>query len=96
MIWLLPHPLFTYSPVSKLCRRNKGRLRKRDNSMKGEEGRGRGRSQSYDREKAWSSINHAILSVTDHRGRMHAGFRAGTQVNYKTKLAEIGLMLLEI
>jgi hypothetical protein len=45
------------SSVSKLDRRNTGRLRKE--KLVNEEGRGGGgRAKSYDDEKAWSSINH--------------------------------------
>ncbi len=52
-----------YSPVSKLDRRHTGRLL--DNLLTGEGGGeegGRG-AESYDRKKAWSSINHSILSA---------------------------------
>jgi hypothetical protein len=45
-----PHPP---SLVSKLDRRHTGIFRKRDNMLTGE---------AYDREKAWSHINHSILS----------------------------------
>ncbi len=50
------------SPVSKLDRRHTGRPRKRDHMLTGKGGKGWRRSQSYDSEKAWSSINHSILS----------------------------------
>jgi hypothetical protein len=54
---------FPPSPVSKLDRRHTGRLRKRDNLLTREiKGVGRG-ADSCDRKKAWSSINHSILSV---------------------------------
>jgi hypothetical protein len=56
---LAPHP--PRPPVSKLDPRHTGRLRKRDNLLPGERG-GRA-AKSYDRKKAWSSINHSILSV---------------------------------
>jgi hypothetical protein len=52
--------------------------------MAGNGGGGGAGAKSFDRENAWSSLNHSMLSSTDHRGRMHASFRAGTQVNYKT------------
>jgi hypothetical protein len=55
LIWFLP------TPVSELDRRYKGRLRKRDNLLTGEERQGRGRSQIG--EKTWTSINHSILSA---------------------------------
>jgi hypothetical protein len=53
------------SPVRKLERRHTGRLRKRDNVLKGEGEEGRGGAKSYDGEKAWSSIIHSILSAID-------------------------------
>ncbi len=54
-----PHPL----KFSKLDRRHKGRLRKRDDLLTGERGEGcGGGAKSYHGEKAWSSINHLILS----------------------------------
>jgi hypothetical protein len=60
MIWVLPHPL-TPSPVGKsslflslpVCRRS---------SLLNEGGGG----QTYDGEKAWSSIIHSIPSVAQH------------------------------
>ncbi len=55
-----PTPLLP-SSVSKLDRRHTGRLRKRDNLMTGEWGGGGRGAESYDR-KAWSSINHSVLS----------------------------------
>jgi hypothetical protein len=45
--------------VSEIYRRLTGRLRKRDNLLKGEGER----EGEYDGEKAWSSINHSILSA---------------------------------
>jgi hypothetical protein len=60
MIWLLSHPFPPPSPVSKLDRRHTGRLRKRDKLLTGEGGRG---AESYDGEKAWSSINHSLFST---------------------------------
>ncbi len=60
MIWLLATP----STVSKLDRRQPGRLRKRDKLLWGWWGKGGGRgAESYERKKAWSSINNSILSV---------------------------------
>ncbi len=38
------------------------RLRKRDNFLTGEEGGGGRGVKSYDRKKAWASLNHSILS----------------------------------
>jgi hypothetical protein len=51
------------SAISKLDRRHSGKLRKKDNLPKGEweEKVGRG-SESCDRKKDWSSINHSILA----------------------------------
>ncbi len=55
-----PTPIFLQY---KLDRRHKGRLRKRDNLLPGEVGKGGGRgAESYDSKKAWSSINRQILS----------------------------------
>jgi hypothetical protein len=52
-------------PVSKLHRRHKGRLRKRDNLLTGDVGEGGGRgAESYDRKKAWFFVNHSILCGT--------------------------------
>jgi hypothetical protein len=64
MIWLLAHHLHFF-PVRNLDRRHTGRMRKRDNFLTGEGGRGGGEepTESYDRKKPWSSINHSILSV---------------------------------
>jgi hypothetical protein len=45
-------------PASQLDCRHTGRLRNRDNLLTGGGGRG---AESYDRKKAWSSINHSIL-----------------------------------
>jgi hypothetical protein len=51
------------SRVIKHDRRYTGRQRKRDNLQMGKEGWGGGRgAESYDQKKAWSSINHSILS----------------------------------
>jgi hypothetical protein len=66
MIWLLPHlaPSLLLSPVSKPDRRHRGRLIYiyTDNLLTVEgEGGGAG-AKSYDSKKAWSSINHSILS----------------------------------
>ncbi len=53
------------SPVSKLGRRHRGRLRKRDKLLTGEGvGSGVG-AKSYDGEKAWSLINHSVHSDFD-------------------------------
>jgi hypothetical protein len=59
IIWLLGHPS---PPINKFNRRHTGRLRKRTNfTRKRGEGGWRG-AKSYDREEAWPSINHSILS----------------------------------
>jgi hypothetical protein len=47
-------------------RRHTGRLRKRDNLLTGG-GKGWGRSQIIHGAKAWSSINHSILSVAENK-----------------------------
>jgi hypothetical protein len=53
----LPLNLSPPLPVSKLDRRHRGRLRKRDNLVLGEGRVGeREGAKSYDGEKAWSSI----------------------------------------
>ncbi len=57
IIWFLAGPP-PPSPVSKLKRLYKGRLRKRDNLLIGG---GRG-AESLDCKRAWSSINPSILS----------------------------------
>ncbi len=53
-------------PVSKLDRRHTGRPGRRENllTVKGEE-RDREGAESYDHKKAWSYMNHSILSVTE-------------------------------
>jgi hypothetical protein len=56
-----PTHSLTPSPVNKLDRRHTGRLRKRDSLMAGKGG-GLG-AESYDCKKAWSSVNHSILSA---------------------------------
>ncbi len=63
MIWLLPPaPHAPLPPVSKLHRLHTGRLRKKDNLLTREEGEeGAQGARSYDRKKAWSSINHSML-----------------------------------
>ncbi len=51
-----------FSPVRKLDRRRRGRLRKRLKLLTGDWRKGVGRpAKSYDRKKAWSSINHSLL-----------------------------------
>jgi hypothetical protein len=57
MIWLPPTP---FPPRT-------GRLIKIDNLLAGERGRGvgGGKAKSDDSEKAWSSINHSILSASE-------------------------------
>ncbi len=54
------------SPVSKLDGQHTETLRKRNNLLTGEGGNGFGEEpKSYDGEKAWSSVNHSILSGPD-------------------------------
>jgi hypothetical protein len=59
-----PRPPPPLPPVSKLDRRHTEiKSEKRGNLRTGERGEGGGRgAQSYD-QKAWSSINHSILSA---------------------------------
>ncbi len=58
LAWLNTSP----SLVIKLDRRHTGRLRKIDCLLSGgKEGGGPG-AESYDRAKAWSSINHSMIS----------------------------------
>ncbi len=59
MIWFLAHP--DPSHVSKRDLRHTGRLRKRD-MLTGEGAGVGGGAESYDRNKAWTSINHSIFS----------------------------------
>jgi hypothetical protein len=60
---MAPPPPPSPSPVSRIYLRLTGRLRKGDSLLMGEAGEvvGRG-AESYDRKKAWSSINHSIHS----------------------------------
>jgi hypothetical protein len=58
---LCPLP-FPTSPNTNIDRRQTERLRKRDKLPTGRGGGGGRGAESYDRKKAWSSINHAILS----------------------------------
>jgi hypothetical protein len=60
MIWLLAHPLYP-SPAS-ISTSDTDELRKRENLLTGwggERGWAIG-AESYDRKRAWSSINHLI------------------------------------
>ncbi len=63
MIWLLPHHL--PPSVSKLDRRHTRKAEKERQLAEREEGVGKEPNQP-DSEKAWSSINHPILSGTVH------------------------------
>ncbi len=67
-------PLSPPSSVSKLDRRRKGRRRKRDSSLTGEGEWGEDGVESYDRKKAWPSINHSILSAVPYSRRSWATF----------------------
>ncbi len=64
MIRLLPHPFPT---ISDIDRRHTGRMRKRDNLLTEKGGGGGGGAKSCDGEKAWTSINHSILSGFNHK-----------------------------
>ncbi len=66
LFWFGPSPS-SPSPISKLDRKHTGRLSKRDNLLTGE---GWG-AESYDREKAWSSINQSLLSAWGGRLYIH-------------------------
>ncbi len=62
--YLAPRP--SPSLFNKLDQRHIGRLRKRDKLLTGEgEGGGRG-AKSHDCKRAWSSLNHSILSIVLH------------------------------
>jgi hypothetical protein len=61
---LAPRPPLPPPPVSKLDRRNTGRLRKIIKLLTGEGGGDGGGAKSYDGEKVYSSINHSILWCT--------------------------------
>jgi hypothetical protein len=63
--WLLSHPLPSL-PSASSTGRHTGRLRKCDKNLLGEGGEGGEGAKSYDGEKAWSSINHSILSALAH------------------------------
>ncbi len=62
IIWLLTHS-------RKLDRRHRRSPRKRDNFLTGVKGEGGVGTKSYDDEKAWSSINHSILSDSCYASR---------------------------
>jgi hypothetical protein len=66
MIWLLPHPLAplpsancTVSLTQSSC---VSPVELTDGDGRGRAGQGGHEAKSYDIEKAWSSINHSILS----------------------------------
>jgi hypothetical protein len=61
-VWLAPRPPFPHSPVSKLSLFFCLLVCRCPSSLTREVGRDWGGAKSYDREKAWSSINHWILS----------------------------------
>jgi hypothetical protein len=63
MIWLLAHLVTTPSPVSTLSLFLRLPVYCRSSLLTGEGwGAGGGGAKSYHVEKAWSSINHTILS----------------------------------
>ncbi len=67
MIWLLPQPLPSLSSVSKLDGQHTGKLRKRDNLLKGEGEEVKGRSQIKRRKETlvlYKSFNTLCSSVT--------------------------------
>ncbi len=68
MIWLLAYP--PPSPVSKLDPRHTGRLRKRNNLLKGEDGRGCARSQIIRRLESlvYKSFNTFRAAIKIRRG----------------------------
>jgi hypothetical protein len=65
MIWFLVHPLPTPSPVSKLDRRNTGRLRKRDNLLTGEGGKGMGEESNQMTARKPEPLYYSVLSEVD-------------------------------
>jgi hypothetical protein len=73
------------SPVHKLDRRHTGRLGKRDNLLTGGGGGGGVRgAESYDRRKAWSSINRSVLSgIRIRNADPDPGARKCTKINQK-------------
>jgi hypothetical protein len=64
-MWFLPHPLFPLS-CQQVVFFFLGRPVCRRSSLLITDGRrGGGGTKSYDNEKAWSSINHSMLSDSD-------------------------------
>jgi hypothetical protein len=66
VIWLLPHPLFPdTSPLIKLDRATHGKTEEKRQLVAGGRGGGGGGrgANSYNGEKAWSSISHPILNL---------------------------------
>jgi hypothetical protein len=76
-------PTPSRSPVRKLDRRHKGDEKERQ-LFTGGEGGGRG-TKSYDREEAWPSINHTILSGvqihTTYKQKMDVRNRSNKSTN---------------
>ncbi len=77
-VWLT-HPPLPPPLVSKLDLWHTEKIRKRDKFMKGEEEREWGRSQSYESEKAWSSVNHLIFSEVRYLRNITGGDRRTVQ-----------------
>ncbi len=70
VLWFSSSLIFStpHSPISKLDRRHTERLRKKDRLLAWE---GVGEEPNYtDRKKAWSSLNHSILSVSAIQGKI--------------------------
>jgi hypothetical protein len=62
MIWLLAHPFPPLPSESSTGDKQEDRERETSCWREGGEGWGGRGAESYDRKKAWSSINHSILS----------------------------------
>jgi hypothetical protein len=68
MIWLLAHPLPPFSPVSQLDKATQKNTVKERQVAHGRWREGVGEEPNHPIVKAWSSINHSILSglTNDH------------------------------
>jgi hypothetical protein len=65
MIWLLPHPLPPLPSVSSTAPATHRKTEKERQLSDGIEGWEGGGAKSYDDEKAWSSVNHSVLSGSE-------------------------------
>jgi hypothetical protein len=71
MIWL--HSVFCQKSRSNLDRRHTGGLKKREQADGSRRG-GVGGAKYYDGEKAWSSVNHSILSGHEEKKSVSCAF----------------------